>query len=373
MVDLGIRLQLLVGSTVPLPAPFAVVDALREIEVINTDRGRDGFELKLAIGKDSQMNYGLLASGILDPPNRVIIMVIVNALPQVLIDGIITQHEMVLSNEPGRSILDVKGEDISARLDLEEKKKTFANQKDSDIVGTILRDYATYGLRPDVKQTDDTPSESERKPTQHGTDLEYVQALARKNGFVFYVEPTDVPGFTTAHWGPDKRQGASQPALTMNMGAATNVDQPMVFRFDALGPVAPQLSIIEPTTKRAIPVPLPASLNPSLSSQAASPLRKTQSSSTANLSLSEAVLRALSASMGTGDAVVATGEIDAVRYGRVLRARRPVEVRGAGRTYDGTYYVQRVTHRIRRGQYKQSFTLKREGRGATSNTVAVTG
>ncbi len=371
MPDLGVRLQLLIGPTVPLPAPFAVVDALREIEVVNTDEGRDGFEMKFAVGRSSQMNYGLLADGTLDPPNRVIVMVIVNALPQVLIDGIITQHEMVPSNEPRRSILDVKGEDIGARLGLEEKKKTYANQKDSDIVTTILQAYATYGLRPDVKQTDDTPSESERKPAQHGTDLEYVEELARKNGFVFYVEPTDIPGFTTAHWGPDKRQGPSQPALTMNMGPLTNVDQPINFRFDALGPAAPQLSIIEPTTKRAIFVPLPASLNPNLSSKAATALRKTQSSSTANLSLSDAILRALSASMGSADAVVASGAVDAVRYGRVLRARRPVDVRGAGRSYDGTYYVQRVTHRIQRGRYTQSFTLKREGLGATSNTVAV--
>jgi hypothetical protein len=367
--DLGVRLQLLVGPTVPVPAPFAVVDALREVQVINTDQGRDGFELKLTLGKDGQ-NYNLLADDTLDPPNRVIILVIVNALPQVLIDGIITQHEVLPSNEPGRSILDVKGEDISARLGLEEKKKTYANQKDSDIVTTILQAYASYGLRPDVKQTDDTPSESERKPTQHGTDLEYVEQLARKHGFVFYAEPADIPGFTTAHWGPDTRQGPSQRALTMNMGALTTVDQPMVFRFNALGPAAPQLSIIEPTTKRGIPVPVPASLNPSLSSQAATPLRKTQSSSTANLRLSDAILQALRASMGSADAVVATGEVDAVRYGGVLRARRPVDVRGAGRTYDGTYYVQQVTHRIERGRYTQSFTLKREGRGATSTTVS---
>lgn len=371
MPDLGVRLQLLIGPTVPLPAPFAVVDALREIEIINTDEGRDGFEMKFAIGKDSQLNYGLLADGTLDPPNRVIVMVIVNALPQVLIDGIVTQHEVVPSNEPGRSILDVKGEDMSARLDLEEKKKTFSNQKDSDIVTTILREYATYGLQPDVKETDNTLSESDGKRTQHGTDLEYVRRLARKNGFVFYVEPTDIPGFTAAHWGPDQRQGPSQPALTMNMGALTNVDQPMVFRFNALGPTSPEFSIIEPTTKRAIPVPVPANLNASLGSQAATPLRKTQSGDTANLSLTEAILQALSASMASADAVVATGEVDAVRYGRVLRARRPVDVRGAGRTHDGTYYVQRVTHRIQRGRYKQSFTLKREGRGARLNMVAI--
>jgi hypothetical protein len=114
MADLGIRLQLLVGSTVPRPASFAVVDALREIEVVNTDRGRDGFELKLAIGKGSQMNYGLLADGTLDPPNRVIIMVIVNALPQVLIDDSSGKGGITIETTKGmKVVIDQNGIEIS--------------------------------------------------------------------------------------------------------------------------------------------------------------------------------------------------------------------------------------------------------------------
>ena len=46
-------------------------------------------------------------------------------------------------------------------------------------------------------------------------------------------------------------------------------------------------------------------------------------------------------------------------------------VRGVGKTYGGYYYVQQVTHRIKRGEYKQSFTLKREGRGATIGRLKV--
>ena len=38
-----------------------------------------------------------------------------------------------------------------------------------------------------------------------------------------------------------------------------------------------------------------------------------------------------------------------------------VGVRGAGLTYDGLYYVESVTHNIKRGEYKQSFTLSRDG------------
>ena len=53
----------------------------------------------------------------------------------------------------------------------------------------------------------------------------------------------------------------------------------------------------------------------------------------------------------------------------LLRSRHTVNVRGAGETNDGKYYVKQVTHRIRRGEYKQSFSLEREGRGATESRV----
>ena len=58
------------------------------------------------------------------------------------------------------------------------------------------------------------------------------------------------------------------------------------------------------------------------------------------------------------------GELDTARYGSVLRARRPVGVRGCGLSYDGNYYVRGVTHTIARGAYTQNFTLGREGTGA---------
>ena len=39
-------------------------------------------------------------------------------------------------------------------------------------------------------------------------------------------------------------------------------------------------------------------------------------------------------------------------------------MRGVGGSYDGPYYVKSVTHTVRIGQYKQSFTLTRDGVGA---------
>lgn len=370
MPDPTVRLQLLIGPTVPRPAPYAVVDALIDLVVTNRDLERDGFQMNFSVSKDSPQDYGLLLNGLFDPPNRIVIMVFIGTTPQVLIDGIITNHQVMPSNKPGESTLAVTGEDVSLMLDLEEKSLTHPNQPDSIIVTKLLGSYATYGLTPKVTSTTDSPVQTDRVPTQQATDLRYIQFLAQRNGFVFYIEPTQAPGVNTAYWGLDNRLGSPQPALTLNMGPETNVDTPINFNFNALGPVTQQVTIVDRDTKAATPVTASGGSRPPLVSKAAPSLRKTIARDAANLSHSQAELRASSSSIQASDAVTASGEVDAVRYGQVLRARQLVGVRGVGNSYDGNYYVQQVTHRIRRGSYKQSFTLKREGRGALAPTVA---
>ena len=87
-------------------------------------------------------------------------------------------------------------------------------------------------------------------------------------------------------------------------------------------------------------------------------------------------VQALAHAQGVTDAsvdnvVTATGELDALRYGDVLQARGVVGVRGAGSTYDGNYYVKRVTHVLGDGEYRQRFTLTREGVGALTPLVRI--
>ena len=71
----------------------------------------------------------------------------------------------------------------------------------------------------------------------------------------------------------------------------------------------------------------------------------------------------------TGEVVVGDGELDGLRYGDLLTTRGIVGLRGAGFTYDGHYYVKSVNHRIKRGEYKQHFTITREGLGAIAPVV----
>lgn len=369
MPDLGVRLQLLIGPNVPLPAPYEVMDSFVSLEVRHNDRERDVFEMEFTLGKNSLLDYGLLLNGYFDPPNRIVIAVLMGVLPEVLIDGVITMHQVTPSNRPGESTLRIQGEDISLRLDLDPASTTHANQPDSIIVTKILANYLQYGITPNVTPTTDVPIEVNRVPSQQETDLAYIRRLAERNGFVFYIEPLPAPGFTTAYFGIDNRLGIPQPALSINMGPQTNLDQPINFSYNALGPMTPRVTILEPITKTPIQIPAPTGLRPPLAMRPATPLRSYVARDSANLDPSQGVLRAMSSTTDSSDAVSASGEIDAVRYGQVLRSRRLVGVRGSGLSYNGNYYVKQVTHRIRRGEYKQSFQLSREGHGSLTPLV----
>ena len=57
------------------------------------------------------------------------------------------------------------------------------------------------------------------------------------------------------------------------------------------------------------------------------------------------------------------------RYGQSLKPRRLVGLRGVGTAFDGLYYVKSVTHTIKRGEYKQNFSLVRNGLISTMGSV----
>jgi hypothetical protein len=82
---------------------------------------------------------------------------------------------------------------------------------------------------------------------------------------------------------------------------------------------------------------------------------------TAKLGPLKAISRGLAEAARSQDAVSARGSLDVQRYGRLLKARQLVGVRGAGLAYDGLYYVQSVTSRLKRGEFKQDFRLTRNG------------
>jgi hypothetical protein len=364
---LGIRLIVWTGRTIPAPPPPGLVEALTRVEVTCDAEAGDGFQITLALSKNGP-EWDLLAGGALAPQTRVVIGVAMGVVPEVLIDGIITHHELSPSDQPGASTLTVTGRDLTTVMDLEEKNAKYENQPDFLIFNRLVATYGQYGLVPNAIPTTEIPIMLQRIPRQNETDLRFIQRMARRNGYVFYVEPVTF-GVNRAYFGPPVRAGLPQPALTLNMGDATNV-RTLSFRHDALAGVAPKGVFVEPFTKTAIPIPsLPTLKLPPLSMGAAPALRTSLQRDTANQTPSLAAVSALAASMNAPDAVKGTGELDSVRYGSVLRPRRLVGVRGVGLSYNGMFWVERVSHRIEIGSYTQSFGLTREGTGALTPVV----
>ena len=365
---LGIRLILLVGDTVPLPPSPSVMEALQEVEVTNDAAQGDGFRLTFKLAKGPLLDYDLVQSGAVAPMKRVILGAAFGVVPEVLIDGIITHHQVQPSNEPGQATLTVMGRDLSVLLGLKEKNERFPNQPDFVIFTRIIGQYAQYGLVPAPVPTPDIPIELERIPRQQETDLAFVQRMAQRNGYVFYVQPVTF-GVNTAYFGPEVRVGLPQPALTVDMGAATNVTS-LSFQQDALAPVGTEGRFVEPFFKTALPIPsLPSLKVPPLALSPAPAQRTELARNTANQNPATAAVNLLARAMNAPDAVTGSGELDAARYGHALRARGLVGVRGAGLSYDGFYYVRRVTHTIKKGQYTQQFTISREGTGPTLPVV----
>jgi hypothetical protein len=159
----GFYLTLLMGPTVPVPAPQPVIDALTSVQVTTSAGQASGFQLTFAMSKRSPLNTTMLPVGAFDPGIRVILMVTVNSLPIVLMDGIITQHTMTPSNEPGQSTLMVTGQDVSVLLDtgnggiigaLLEPAIPFPSLPIAGIVELLILKYAIYGIIPLVGQHD---------------------------------------------------------------------------------------------------------------------------------------------------------------------------------------------------------------------------
>jgi hypothetical protein len=357
-------LLLLMGPTIAAPVPHDVADSLTGARVTVTAGQASGFQLTFAVSKHSPINRTLLPAGYFDPKIRVILVVIVNGFPTVLMDGIITRHELTPSNEPGASTLTVTGEDLSALMDLSDERMCYPGLPAEVRVAVICLKYAVYGIIPAPIPTLllDIPNPVDKIPIQSGTDLAYIKALAAQAGYVFYIEPGPAPGANIAYWGPEVRIGLPQPALNVNMDAETNVES-LSFSFDGRARKQLTLNITEPITKFSIPVPIPdiGLLRPPLAARPAIALRQEPVPDTSKLNPIQAALFGLAQTAEASDAISGQGRLDVLRYGHILKARQLVSVRGAGLAYDGFYYVKSVTHELKRGEYKQSFSLGRDG------------
>jgi hypothetical protein len=363
----GVHLTLMMGPLVPLPVPQAVLDALTSVTVTTDDSGKSGFQLSFTLSNRSPLHtLFLLTGGSPVPILRVIIVVTLNGTPNVLMDGSVTNHQIAPGSDAGHSTLTLTGEDLTVLMDkIDFSGFPYPAVPAEGRVALLLLKYAFLGIVPLIIPSVlvDVVIPTNQIPRHKGTDLKYIKYLAQRVGYVFYLEPGPVPGINLAYWGPQIKIGVPQPALNINMDAHTNVES-LSFTFDNNQNGLPTVFIYNEITKIPLLIPLPpiTPLNPPLGLIPPIPTHlEPVSDNLSKLPVAQAIMQGLAKAAKLSEVVKGEGSLDVLRYGRILKARQLVGVRGAGPAFDGLHYVNSVTHTIKRGEYKQSFKLSRNG------------
>jgi hypothetical protein len=370
MLAKGIQLTLMIGPVIPVPAPRVVMDALDSVEVRTSAGAVGGFTLTFKFNSKSELNTIFIIAGAQNaspvmPALRVMLIVTLNGTPQPLFDGVMTNVQVQPGGQGESGTVTVTGEDLTKVMDMQDwSGLPFPAMPIEARVALLCAKYAPFGLIPVVIPAlfPDVPIPVDKIPAQQGTDLAYIRQLAEQVGYVFYIEPGPAPGTNIAYFGPEMKVGMPQPALNVDMDAHTNVDN-LSFSFDPTKGVLPIVFIQNQMTRAPIPIPIPNinPLQPPLGVLSTPLSNITMLKDTARMNPMQAISRGLNEAKRSQDSVTATGNLDVLRYGRPLRARGLVGVRGAGVAYDGLYFVSSVKSSLKRGEFKQSFDLTRNG------------
>lgn len=285
---------------------------------------------------------------------------------QTLIDGYVIETAVNFSPQPGKSVLTVVAMDGSVLMNLEEKVKRWPGTADGDIASTIFGDYG-FGVQ--VTATAQAHDEAQQTTIQRGTDIQFLQYLARRNGYECYVEPDPQSGETKGHFHPPEMQQTPLGVISVNLGEQTNVDA-FQLRHDLFRPLHAKVKGVEIEDASEQDATAEGASLQLLGSTATVPSDKPRTVLVSQTGLGyggdwQTLTQAIVDRSSW--AVTADGELNTATFGGVLRAKRLVSVRGIGRQYSGTYYVQRVLHTFTSEGHKQRFTLRRNATGLSGS------
>jgi hypothetical protein len=348
------------------PGPPEVLAAIQQLEVEDHADMADMLRLRLAMGvREGCGAWVLLDDDLFPRLGRLRISITVGSGPaEPLLEAYIIETNADFSNQPGQSVLNVVAMDPTVLMHLEEKVRAWPDMADSDIASAI---FGEYDFTPQVEATQPSRPEAEVTTMQRGSDIQFLRQLAQRNGYECYVELNVETGVVEGHFHPPRLEQQPQGVLSVNMGEASNVNS-FNARYDMLGPTTAQVTGLDIESQEEQPATADSLALTGLGREAALPgdrPRRVLLSQTGLAQANELQTQAQAVTDQSGWAITAEGELNAVAYGGILRAKRPVNLRGAGRQFSGTYYVERVLHTFTAEGYTQRFTLRRNASGLT--------
>jgi phage protein D len=326
------------------PASGDLIDVIQQLEVEDHVDMADMVRLSVAIGiRDGCGSWNVVDENIFERLTKLRIEVNVGSgKTEPLIEAYVIETNTRFANQPGQSVLNVVAMEPTVRMNLKETVRPWPNMADSDIAEELFRDYKFTAV---VDPTQPARDENDHTEIQRGTDIQFLKSLATRNGFECYVELNPKTGEVEGHFHKPRLQQTTQGVLSVNLGPATNVNS-----FDA------RFDMLKPATVTAKNVDVHVRDQQDANSD--NPEDKQLGDSSTVADTSRQVLLGGTGLAQTGElqtaaqaevdrsswAITAEGDVNTVAYGEVLRAKRPVEVRGAGLQFSGTYYVEQVLH-----------------------------
>jgi phage protein D len=348
------------------PASPDLLDVIQQIQVEDHAEMADMVRLRISIGvKDGCADWTVVDDDLFPRLATVKVAVTVGSgAPEPLIEAYVIETSANFSNQPGQSALNVVAMDPTVLMNLEEKVRPWPDMADGEIATTIFEEH---GFSAEVEPTQPTRQEVDYTTMQRGADIRFLRELARRNGYECYVEANTTTGLIEGHFHPPRLEQRPQGVLSVNMGEATNVNS-LNARYDMLRPTTARVTGLDIGTRSDQPAQADSLAHRELGSEPSlngDRQRRVLLSRTGLAETGELQTYAQAVVDRSGLAITAEGDLNTVAYGRLLRAKRPVLVRGAGRQFNGTYYVRRVLHTFSGDGYTQRFTLHRNATGLT--------
>jgi phage protein D len=358
--------RLTIGGT---PATAEVLAAVKKIEIEDHASMADMMKLHLGVAvRENGNGWTVLDDDLFHRLVDLRVTVTVGTGPAMpLIEAYVVHVDTTFSNDPGSSELVVTAMDPTVLMHLEEKVKTWPNMMDSDVASAIFSDGA-YRFTPVVDSTQWSRQENDHTLTQRGTDIQFLQHLAERNGYECFVALNDA-GVVEGHFHKPKADAPPQGVLTVNMGSATNVNS-FQAKFDMIAPSVAKAATIDPDDASGQTADSSqAEQADTMGGSSATPTDRPRTVLLSGLAMAQSgeVQRyAQSVVDWSSWSIVAEGTLDTVAYAKVLRAKQPVMVRGVGQQFSGRYYVERVLHTISSdGTWTQNFSVRRNATGLT--------
>jgi hypothetical protein len=329
--------------------------------IVVTERMGEPASFRLRIEVDAHGgDLPLLADRRLDPGSELSVVVPSGRRNACLVKGPVRGQRIHLVHGGAGSYVEVIGSDSSVEMD-REAKSVIWNAGDSDAVKTIADRYGFSTT--DVRSTPAQHPEAKHVLVQRDSDLRFVRRLARRNGFLFWVD-ADASGRTAAHFRRPPLGGS--PAAKLAMTSPPNVGS-IDIDWDVERPTSVSGGQLDLNTKKVIDGAVAKSPQATLGSKPFAAIATGTRSVLVSAPADDAgdlKSRGEGALVDSDFFVEARCRTTAEALGTVVRASTVVELCGAGPRHSGKWLVSAVHHTVDAVAHRMDVELVRNGWGA---------